>query len=329
MRRFEKISSTKLGASPDRLKKALSSGFTPDSLLFLARGLLDHAVHLLEEGDAHGAYEVLERELSAVYDIAQRLRCLHRLRIVARTHRISRHCREEPCTSYAFAKSGGGYAVALDFLYGGLAPLGTSKPALMLFNEFTSSNFALSMRLLKTLMRAYIEDIRSRCGKPRILALGSGHLRELEGDPLDLDCVEFTAVEPDAAVCALLRRKYRKRLAVVHAPLGKVENLAADLGRFDLIYTPLLTSTMSDGQARIHLAALKQQLNRGGRLVVGNIATMANVRGYLALHAPRGLHFRSHPELRALINEEKCDVFGDPFSNINYLIVNEGFETAR
>ncbi|WP_415187356.1 hypothetical protein [Rhodomicrobium sp.] len=294
--------------------------FTPDSLLFLAQGILDDSADLLEEGDVPAAYKLLERELSEVFDLAKRLQCLSRLRLVTRSHRMYRHCREDPFTSYASAKSGG-YAVSLDFLNGGLLPLGTPKGAARIFDQLTTSTFALSVRLLKTLTRAYIEDVSTRRASPRILALGAGHLRELEDGPLDLSRMEFTALERDAAVCAFLSRKYQSQITIIQPSSDDIEGLFREKGGFDLIYGPLLLTLLSDRRARRLLGVLNNQLANGGKLIVCNVAATADLRGYLALFSRPGLQFRSRPDLKALAEGARSDVFGDPFNNINYLIL--------
>ncbi|ADP71896.1 hypothetical protein Rvan_2685 [Rhodomicrobium vannielii ATCC 17100] len=325
MQRIGKSPSLTVDTSVQGLKHRLGT-FTPDSLLFLAQGILDHSADLLDEGDGRHAFELLERELSEVYDHARRLRCLSRLRLAARSHRIYRHCQDEPFTSYASAKPGG-YAVSLDFLNGGLMPLGTPKPAAMIFDHLTASTFALSVRLLKTLTRAYIEDVRTRRARPRILALGAGHLRELEDGPFDLSRVEFTVLEQDEAVCAFLGHKYQKQLTIINASLGEVESSFRDRGSFDLIYAPLMFTLMSDERARRLLGILKNQLAGGGKLIVGNVAATADLRGYLTLFARKGLQFRCRPELKALADGPKFDVYGDPFNNINYLILKNGLKS--
>ncbi|MBT3069404.1 hypothetical protein KKP04_00775 [Rhodomicrobium sp. Az07] len=322
MRRSGKSLYPPIDSSAQELKHRLGT-FTPDSLLFLAAGLLDHSADLLEEGEGRAAYELLERELSEVYDLATRMRCLSRLGLVVRSHRMYRHCSEEPSTSYAWKP--GGYATSLDFLYGGIMPLGTPKSAAMLFEQLTGSTFALSVRLQKTLMRAYIEDVRTRRKRPRILALMPGHLRELEDGPLDLRSVDFSALDEQGTVCAFLSHKYRRQIEINATPLSRIEGSLRGRGGFDLIYAPLLLTITPDERARRLLCELKNQLVVGGRLVVGNVATTADLRGYLALFGRKRLLFRSRSDLKALVDGLKCEVYGDPFNNLNYLILEKGF----
>jgi hypothetical protein len=301
-----------------------------DTATILLQCTLDYAASLMERDKFSFAFEELWKHLTDLLESAALTGCSADFRSLARSHKLFRYCQEDPFTRRALEKPRGyaGDAQMLDFIYSGAAPAETSRFGMKIFVETTRGSVGLPVLLQKHVMSAYIIDaIRSR-KKPRILSLGAGHCRELEGSYIRsiLRPAEFIALDQDPECCEELRRIYKRKITTFNEPVEKIAARQLEIGRFDLIYAAGLYEYLSDRTARALTDALKEMLLPNGRLVISNAAKSSTGRGYMDLFMDWRLNYRTQAGMEALLGgNSNCNCFSDPHNNIEYAV----FDRAR
>ena len=96
---------------------------------------------------------------------------------------------------------------------------------------------------------------------------------------------------------------------------------AADLGRFELIYSAGLYDYLPDALARRLTARLVQMLAPGGRLLIANFVPGGSGRGYMELFMDWTLVLRTPAQMQALAQAAGATLvhdFLDPHRNVVY-----------
>ena len=233
------------------LRADIGDECTPDVILYIGTSLFDYAADLMTGAYRSEALRSLDGDLSIVYDLALNQKCADQLRELARSHRLFSCCQEDPYTNWSFTKPSG-YArdaVLLDFLYFGAVPSGTSELGRDIFEHRTRSHIASSILFRRDFVRACIDETLGQNDEAKILALNSGHCRELELSLLAtrMNKGQFTYVSEDAEACAVMIDHKIKVEARNISPLEYL--ISPDCGQFDLIYAFDLLDQIDDRPA--------------------------------------------------------------------------------
>ena len=225
-------------------------------------------------------------------------------------HPIRAFLHQDPFTHRAFAKPRGyaGDAVMMDYIYGlgetveaaqGATPIGRA-----IFQYMDTRPSARAVRYRRRLLARLIDASASN-SQGRVFALAAGHLREVElSDAVRTGRIqEFVAVDQDEASLAVVVRDYGR--FGVQARKGSVREILArriDAGRFDLVYAAGLFDYLAPPVAAALTCRLFEMTRPGGTLLIPNFLPGAPDRGYMESFMDWHLIYRSHAEMRSLVN---------------------------
>jgi SAM-dependent methyltransferase len=195
-----------------------------------------------------------------------------------RAHPLLELLHQNPLARRAFVKPRGypGDAPLVDmFLHGAEADEAREASPLgrMLLLRDHATPFAAAMRERRDYLTALIDDVANAVAMPHVLAVGAGHLRELQ---LSLAVRRrrigrFVALDQDAE--ALERGVHDCAApwveAVARGPGAAMDGTFAP-DAFDLVYAGGVFDTLRGGYAHRLVRALFALLRPGGRLVVSN-----------------------------------------------------------
>lgn len=252
----------------------------------------------------------------------------------ARAHPVRELVHEDPLTRRVYEKPRGypGDAVMLDYIYGRPhpeieVPQGRGREILR-FNLETPA--ARAVRDRRRRLAAAIDRAAAERLGARVLAVASGHLREVElSEALARrDVSELVAFDQDEQSLSLVASEYSQLPVTVRA--GSVRDLLS--GRacyrdYDLVYAAGLLDYLSQPTARRLVAVLFRSLRPGGRVLVANFAEGIPGAGYMEAFMDWFLVYRSECEMFDLLDEippsERAEVLlsSDAAQNILYLEV--------
>jgi hypothetical protein len=160
--------------------------------------------------------------------------------------------------------------------------------------------------------REIAEAIRTAI-KPRILILGGGRLREADDAirSAHLHNAEFIAVQKGGVFDAervlldLPNDASSCPLRIENGSWPDLGQLSAQLGEFDLIYSPAWLDSSDDIQAVNWLAAGVEMLRTSGRLLAANFAPGSRDAGWVEACWNWHPHYRSEEQLAQLVMELK------------------------
>jgi extracellular factor (EF) 3-hydroxypalmitic acid methyl ester biosynthesis protein len=248
---------------------------------------------------------------------------------VVRSHPAITLLMQEPLTRRALEKPRGyaGDAVMLDLMYGeGPPPEGLSSLGLQLYLWAVRQPACLSARYRRDMLAAAIDEAVEQTGRPRILSVACGHLREasrsyavraggvkeiiaFDQDQLSLD----EAARSLGAICTTIQGSVRSLFTGV------------PFGEFDLIYSAGLYDYLSDRAATMLTRALSNALRPGGRLLLGNFAPELRDIGYMEAIMDWYMTHRSESDMVRILGSsaDLADVrtFRDGPGNVVYLDV--------
>ncbi len=294
---------------------------------------LDHMHDLLLDGRVEEAFAELFPTLKARRFAASESEWQDYLR-ACRAHPLCRLLHEDPFTRHAYDRPRGypGDAPLLDFIYavdeGWPLPEGTSALGEAIHRITIRTEACEGVRARREFIAHVLDEVSGQ-GRPHVLSVAAGHLRE-------------------AALCAAVRRRRLGRLVALDADaesLAEIERsygrwgvetvrssarrlLRPDsLGRFDLIYSTGLFDYLAQKSARHLAAALFRGLNPQGRLVVANFLPGLPGVGYMEAFMRWELIYRNRMELLdlfALIPQEEVRdirIFAEENQNILFVQV--------
>ena len=266
--------------------------------------ILDRACEALFGPDVHAGMDRLRASLSA---LRKRLPADEWAAVgtEVRSHPVHPLLLESPFASRAHAKPRGyaGDAVLMDLIYGiarpadGLTPLGG-----MLYGyEFDSPCFQ-SVRTRRAILAREIDQVASFSRTARILAVASGHLRELEWSrAARAGAVSITALDQDPRSLGLVAEQYRSHgVSTLPASVRDLLRQAVDCSDVDLAYAAGLYDYLPDDVARTLTSTLFRMLRSGGRLLIANFTPATDDAAYMEAVMDWRLIYRSAESVRAL-----------------------------
>ena len=252
------------------------------------------------------------------------------------SHPVCRLLYQDPFTGRAFSKPRGyaGDAVMMDYIYSmgeaaqamaEATPLGRA-----IFDFFDIGSAAKAgVRHRRQLLARFIDRSASRGGK-RVLAIASGHLREVElSEAVRCGALEeFVALDQDEASLAVVAHDYA-HLGIRAVP-GSVRQILAgkqNPGTFDLVYAAGLFDYLNASAATALTCRMFEMTRPGGLLFIPNFLASVRDRGYMEAVMDWHLIYRNHAEMQALAaalpphQVEDYEVFDDHEDAITYLVV--------
>ena len=295
--------------------------------------IFDLAHDALVGGDVHAAMGTLRRTLR------ERRAKLPRDEWVtfgdqARRHPLHRLLLQSPFTRRAYDKPRGyaGDAVLMDLIYGmtrpgdDLSPLGG-----MLYGyEFDSPCFQ-SVRTRRAVLAREIDGVAAVTPNARVLAVASGHLREIEWScAARAGTVHITALDQDRHSLACVERDYAGRrypLSTVASTIGDVLRRSVRIADVDLAYAAGLYDYLEADLARALTATLFRMLAPGGRLLIANFTPATHDAAFMEAIMDWRLIYRTAAEVRSLADAidpagiARIDQFCDENAHVAYMRV--------
>jgi hypothetical protein len=252
---------------------------------------------------------------------------------VAQTHRVMSLLHRDPFTYRAFSKPRGyaGDAVMMDFIYGReeywpIPPCDAIGEHI--FNFTTQAPASEGVRSRRAHIAARIDRLAEDIRRPHIMAIASGHLREvnLSSAIRRRKTGRIVALDADAQSLAEVDRCYgRYGVETVTASFREMLGGGRRAGEFDFVYSTGLFDYLNQKSARRLVTGMFKMLRPGGTLLVANF--LPNVRdiGYMETFMGWDLIYRSRSEMVDLtmdIPEEDVDevlVLSEEYRNIVFL----------
>ena len=250
---------------------------------------------------------------------------------LARRHPLHTRLLESPFTRRAFEKPRGyaGDAVLMDLIYG-LPPSNTVSPlgGLLYGYEFDSPCFQ-SVRRRRSVLAHAIDDVAARRPGARVLAVASGHLREIEWSrAARAGAVHVTAIDQDRESLACIKEAYSAYPVVtVPATIGDLLRRTVRVGDVDLAYAAGLYDYLEDDLARALTTTLFRLLTPGGSLLIANFTPSTYDAAFMETFMDWRLIYRTPAQVRALADGIQPDAiaaveqFCDDNRHVTYLRV--------
>jgi hypothetical protein len=221
-----------------------------------------------------------------------------------RRHALHGLLLESPFTRRAFEKPRGyaGDAGLMDLIYG-MPPAGDLSPigGMLYGYEFDSPCFQ-SVRTRRAVLASEIDAVAATRPGARVLAVASGHLREIEWSrAARAEAVEITALDQDRDSLACIDRDYRGyRARTLPATIGDLLRRTVRLADLDLVYAAGLYDYLDADLGRVLTAALFQMLAPGGRLLIANFTPATHDAAFMETFMDWRLVYRTPEEVFAL-----------------------------
>jgi extracellular factor (EF) 3-hydroxypalmitic acid methyl ester biosynthesis protein len=224
--------------------------------------------------------------------------------VQGRQHALHGLLLESPFTRRAYEKPRGyaGDAGLMDLIYGmkagdDLSPLG----GVLYGYEFDSPCFQ-SVRIRRAVLAREIDQVAAVRPNPRVLAVASGHLREIEWSrAARARSVEMLALDQDRESLDCIAADYRSYpVRTVPATIGDLLRRAVPLESVDLAYAAGLYDYLEADLARALTATLFRILAPGGRLLIANFTTATLDAAFMETFMDWRLVYRTPAEVVAL-----------------------------
>ena len=233
----------------------------------------------------------------------------------ARRHPLHRLLLESPFTRRAYEKPRGyaGDAVLMDLIYGMAQPRGGLSPlgGMLYGYEFDSPCFQ-SVRTRRATLAREIDSVAEARPHARVLAVASGHLREIEWSrAARAGAVTVTALDQDRDSLECVGRAYQHyKLSTLPATIGDLLRRSVHLPEFDLVYAAGLYDYLEEDLARTLTAALFRQVSPGGRLLIANFTTKTYDAAFMEAFMDWHLVYRTPEQVRQLAAAVPRDEIG-------------------
>ncbi len=228
-----------------------------------------------------------------------------------RRHPLMKLLHQDPFTYRAFSKPRGyaGDAQMMDYIYGReerWAPPEAERLGQLIFDFTTSAPASEGVRARRAQVAEMIDRLADRVARPHVLAIASGHLREvnLSSAVRRGKIGRFVALDADAKSLAEVDRVYG-HLGVVTVP-AKFRSLLTNrlqLGQFHLVYSTGLFDYLEQSVAQRLLATMFQMLRPRGRLMVANFLPGVRDVGYMETYMDWQLIYRTRQDMIDLTAE--------------------------
>jgi SAM-dependent methyltransferase len=232
-------------------------------------------------------------------------------RATARAHPIAALLRQDPFTDWAMRRPRGypGDATLMDFVYGHPSVAGILESATPVGRAINACVVGgarcVAMREARLIMARAIDAAVTRVGRPDILAVGAGHMRELDLASAAAAARRIVALDQDADSLREAEACHGAlgNLHVVPARIARLIARPQYLGWFDLIHAAGLYDYLDAGVAAQLTAALFQALRPGGRLLICCAGEESPDDGYREVFMNWPLVHRGAAEVAALAAE--------------------------
>lgn len=268
---------------------------------------LDKALASIASGDAPAGMDLLVRSLKKCRSTRPAGPWRDESCRAIRSHPVREWVHQDPLTAHGFRRPRGysGDAVLMEHIYGINRLVAWPHPATTagkLYFCSTNSASSRAMRFSRGLMAKLIDSAAARRTAPRILALGAGHLREIElcRSATHGRYGRFVALDQDNSSLQVASADY-DRLEIETANLP-VESLQGNhfTGEFDLVYAAGLFDSLSEHVARKLVQVMFASLRPGGTMVYANLLPHIDDAAYLEAMMDWWLVYRTQQELTAL-----------------------------
>jgi len=222
----------------------------------------------------------------------------------ARRHALHGLLLESPFTRRAYEKPRGyaGDAGLMDLIYGMQAGKELSPLGGMLYGyEFDSPCFQ-SVRTRRAVLAREIDQVAAARSNPRVLAVASGHLREIEWSrAARARAVDIVALDQDRESLDCIAAAYGcYPVRTVAATIGDVLRRTVRLDAVDLAYAAGLYDYLDADLGRTLTTTLFRTLAPGGRLLIANFTTATLDAAFMETFMDWRLVYRTPAEVRAL-----------------------------
>ena len=255
--------------------------------------------------------------------------------VQCRQHPVMHALHQDPFTVRAFSKPRGyaGDAVMMDYIYGReeMWPCPAADPVgQCVFNYTTNAPASEGVRARRAYMASFIDRLAERRRQPHVLALASGHLREvnLSSAARRKRLGRLVALDADAESLQEVDSSYgRHGVETVTSSFRSLLTDKHDFGSFDLVYSTGLFDYLGQPIGRRLVAGMFRLLKRGGTLLVANFLPGVRDIGYMETFMDWNLVYRNRREMVDLSMEipedeiRQIKLFSEDQKNIAFLQV--------
>jgi SAM-dependent methyltransferase len=288
---------------------------------------LDQAYRKFSVVPSPNIIDRLAIELGAMFDLALAEGRVETFKSICKSHPLAKFVLEDPYARRACEKPRGyaGDAVMLDYIYRPQAV--TASPIGMAIHAATTGlSSAESILWRRDYLARQITSAMAQATPTRVLAVASGHMRELDlvDLPKSRDDLEICAVDLDMLSLEECVRSYPGvNIRPLHSSAVTIRRAKLPQ-HFDLVYCAGLFDYLNDATAEFVLAQLFHQVRPSGLLCVANFTPDNHGRGFMEGLMDWSLILRDEVEFVRLAKSAAptcADVsaFRDPMRNIAYL----------
>ena len=240
-----------------------------------------------------------------------------------RAHRLGTILGEDPVTALSVARPRGyaGDATLLDLVYGEpalAAALATTTPRGRLINAITmESPVHVARRECQAMLTDYVDQVASG-GRPVVLALGAGHLREADASFALRHgrIARWVALDQDAESCGEIDRRLGRRVETIPRSISAILTGDVRVEKVDVAYAAGLFDDLPTPIAIKLARRVVGMLRPGGRFLFSNYAAGIWDAGFLEAAMDWHLNVRSPADM-AMIAESVAGVTARHWSSSN------------
>ena len=287
---------------------------------------LDHALRKFSASPSPNIIDWLALRLGEIFDLAYAEGELSLFRAICKSHPLAKLVLEDPYSRRAHDKPRGyaGDAVMLDYIYRP-QPIAASSIGLAMHRATTGLSNAKSILWRRDYLASKITAAMRRTSPARVLAVASGHMRELDviKTPSKQDALEICAVDLDDLSLQECCRSYPGiNIRTVHSSAITIRRAKLP-ETFDLVYCAGLFDYLNDATAEFLLAQLHRQLLPSGLLCIANFTPENHGRGFMEGFMDWSLILRDERDLVRIAKDAlpgcALSTLRDPYGNIAYL----------
>ena len=287
---------------------------------------LDHALRKISTAPSPNIIDWLAVRLGEIFDLASADGELSLFKAICKSHPLAKLVLEDPYSRRAHDKPRGyaGDAVMLDYIYRP-QPIAASAIGVAMHHATTGLSNAKSILWRRDYLASKITAVMKRTSPARVLAVASGHMREL--DIVNIagkrDALEICAVDLDDLSLQECCRSYPE------VNIRAVRSSAVTIRRarlpetFDLVYCAGLFDYLNEATAEFLLTQLHRHLLPSGLLCVANFTPENHGRGFMEGFMDWSLILRDERELARLAKSAvpgcALSTLRDPHGNIAYV----------